>query len=447
MRTAEHTGALAVGALSLLLAVPYALMGANFILDDWWALRNAAFDGAFAAGGPDQLVARPGAWLIYALEFGLLGRHPLAVYVLQSVLNAGVAVLLFVVLRRFLPYGPAAAAAAVWVVLPNHTSLGRWASTMNIVVSLGLLLLGIHALAAAADRQRRPWLGALLLVGSALCYEATIPAAAVMAVGAPMLRRRRLRPGDVAVVWASLAVVVLWLVTHWHPAKQVGSTNVDLSPMFPAHFGWGVLGHGPLAEVASLVALAGIALSVARVALPSYRRGAGLGERMVLAGLAIIVVGTVPFLRYIYSPLGAGDRVNVVAAVGAALAWTGLGMTLWRTRVAAGRVAVGLGGVVLTVLMIGSGVHRDSLYARAGDDVLATLHALDRAQPHPAGPIAIGPEPLIEDNVAGLLDGSVTTAALQAHRGTRDVAAYVTLRPADFWQAPAELRFDQRTIR
>src|SRR5207244_872284 len=81
--------------LVVVLALPYAFAGPRIILDDWFFLRNAHFDGAFSAGGARQLMGRPGAWLLYAFQFGIVGRRPLALYVLQTAANAAVAVALF----------------------------------------------------------------------------------------------------------------------------------------------------------------------------------------------------------------------------------------------------------------------------------------------------------------------------------------------------------------
>src|SRR5262249_38464127 len=130
----ERTAVSLLVALTAALAAPYALAGTNFVLDDWFALRNAMFDGAMSAGGHNQFLAGPGAWLTYGLTFGLIGNHPLPIYLLQTAVNAAVAVALFVAVRRFLPIVPAFAVAAVWVIVPNHTSLDNWASALNISI-------------------------------------------------------------------------------------------------------------------------------------------------------------------------------------------------------------------------------------------------------------------------------------------------------------------------
>src|SRR5829696_1017661 len=110
-------------ALAVSVATAYAIAGTNFVLDDWYTLRNAHFDGAWAAAGENQRVARPGAWLVYALIFGAIGRHPLPVLLLQSGLSLASALLFFLLLRRLVPQALAGVAACLWLLLPNHTSL------------------------------------------------------------------------------------------------------------------------------------------------------------------------------------------------------------------------------------------------------------------------------------------------------------------------------------
>ena len=407
----ERTAAALLCALTAVLALPYALAGTNFILDDWFAVRNAMFQGAFAAGGHNQLLARPGAWLTYGLTFGLIGPHPLPIYLLQTAVNAAVAVALFVALRRFVPTTPAFAAAAVWVVLPIHTSLDNWASALNISLALLALLVGI----AVLGRTRGNWAAAVCFAVAALWYEATMPLAAVMTLAEPLLHRRSPRGrDDVALPAVSLAVCGLWIVTHWHPDKHI-SGWAHLGQFMPAHFGWGVVWWPPFDKVVLLLA-------------------------MVVAGLTVMVLGVLPFLRYFYAPLGAGDRVNVVSSVGAAMAWTGLGwmaLKFWR-------VGACVLGVALASGAVATNVHRDELYARAGHDVQHTLTALDRAIPHPDGPIALGPTALLRENIGGLLDESNVDGALQVHRKRQDVRGYVAQNRAEWLRAPANRRFDQR---
>lgn len=419
------------------MAVPYALAGPNFILDDWFPLRNAHFDGVLAASGPDLARARPGVWLIYAFEFGLLGRHPMAIYLVQTALNVAVAVAILVLARRFLSRPQALCVSLTWVLLPNHGSLDAWASTMNIVVALLLLLVACLLL------TRPPtWPGtvgvAVTLSASVLAYEATLPAALMVVFVIPMAMGRRPRAIELLAPWAGLAASAAWIVANWSSAKAVQGW-ADMSAVLPAHFGWGVVSPSLLATALSLIALLAIATSGVRFTLPSFRPDRDDADRLILVGVAVILLGTLPFVRYFYSPIGAGDRVNVVASLGAAITWTGIGLRLWRWH----REAAVVAAAVLVAGMVYAGVERDLLYARAGRDVLATLTALDEQIPAPDGPIAIGPTPLIDRNIVGLLDASNVDGALQLHRGTRDVTGFVTFDVDTFLRQPEHLRFDQ----
>src|SRR5690606_480553 len=104
----------------------------------------------------------------------------------------------------------------------------------------------------------------------------------------------------------------------------------DLTRALDGHFGWGVVPEGPAADVALLVALVGIVASLVLVGRRDHPtpRAAWL----VVAGLAVVAAGLVPFVRYFYAPLGFGDRAHCVSAVGGAMVWTGIGWLAWSVR-------------------------------------------------------------------------------------------------------------------
>jgi hypothetical protein len=71
------------------------------------------------------------------------------------------------------------------------------------------------------------------------------------------------------------------------------------------------------------------------------------------------------------------------------------------------------------------------------------MEALDRAFPHPEGPIALGPHPVFTENIGGLLDESNVDGALQVHRRREGLRGYVAENEEAWLRAPASLRFDQ----
>jgi len=420
----------------------YASLGTGFVLDDWYTLRNAHFDGALAAAGEDQRLARPGAWLVYAVVFGVIGPHPAVVLVLQGAVVAATAVLLVLVLRRFLPSPLATLAAALWVMLPNHTSLEAWASASNIALALllgvaGCFLLGRSELGTAGIAG-----AAVLMATAALCYEAVIPAALLAALALPWLADGRPRWAPVVAVGTGLVLVATWILTHWHPGKPVTIGETDLTQAVGAHLGWGVVPAGVAADLVTLVGLAGVTLAVARVVLPSQRGRAGPAEWCVVAGLVVIGVGTVPFAFYLYAPLGAGDRLTVVSSVGGAMVWAGLVGMAWAWHRLAG--AVGLAALV--ALSAAVRVERAVLWHRAGRDAVAILDGIRERFPEPTGTIVIGPEPIQRDNIAAFVDQSNIDAAVQLVYGDPSVRGGITFSVEQFEQYPPDQRFDIRTV-
>lgn len=430
---------LALVGFAALVAVPFALFGPGMILDDWYIQRDAAFGGVFSAGDPDLLRARPGAWLVYALDFGALGAHPLPRYLIQAGLNLVVVALLYLLARRFLPQSRSAAVAAIWVVLPNHTSLSYWASATNIVVAVAFLLAGGLFLSRRPNRTVDQVLASVCLVASALCYEATLPAAGALVLAVPALLDREVRWNIVLRHWLVLACVFLWLTSHLHPVKRPHDW-LDPGLIFPAHFGWGIEPDGLLALAATVVAAIGIVFAVVGLARP--RLGVDrLAAWMVVAGLAVIVVGTAPFARYIYEPIGANDRVNAVAGIGTALVWAGIGWMFVRYRplVYAGAAILGVGALSL-------GVQRADLYATAGRDAARVATAVDQAFPRADAVVVVGPCQLATDGVTGLPEFYVAEAAVQLRRGDDGISVEMTTSEEAFDAAPEAQRFDMRPL-
>ena len=329
--------------------------------------------------------------------FGLIGRHPLAILVVDVALVALAAVLLDVLLRRLgVEDRLALAAAALWIVVPNHTSMLHWATATPITLALVLLLLGGLALTHERDAA-----AAFLFGASALTYEATAPAAVALVIAVPLMQRR---PWRSAVAWGAAVLVPCgaWVALHVPSEKDAGLSRwADLSLVPQAHLGWGVFPDGPAATVLGLTALVLVALWCRR-------------EPLIVAGLVVIGLGTIPFVRYFYEPLGAGDRVNVVAAVGTALLWVGLLSRFPR--------AVGFG--VVAVMAV-AGWQRSMAWADAADDARDVLASLPPSPVHETLRLDRTP---VRQNVTAFADRSNIEGAVQLQCDRRDVA--VRLRPA-----------------
>jgi hypothetical protein len=428
-RVSDRTIVVGLVALVVLLAIPYAVLGPKFILDDWFTIYWRSTRGLLRTS--DQMRSRPGAWLVFVGEFGLIGRHPLVIYFVQVALTALSAVLLFFVARRFISTQLAGALAAIWVILPNHSALEHWASTMGIQVSLVLLLAGVLLLIRATDDERLPLVAVACFVASALCYEATLPASALALVVVPRARGRRIPLRTLALEVLPLVLAAGWMYTH----SQHETTGwFSFGGVYPANFGLALAPTRPLGQLLGVGAAALLALALAAPFAPSLQWLGTTGPRLVLVGLVIIVVGTLPFARYAIDPIALGDRANVVSSIGSATAWLGIIVMLWSRRVLALGVLA-----VLVGLCLAEHLQRDHDYALAGKDAARILTAVGQRFPGtPNGAIVVGPAPIYHHGVIGLI-GPVNQAA-RAYLRRPGLQVYVAQKPHEYNQTPPELR-------
>ncbi len=401
--------------LTVLSALPVAVRGPDYVLDDWYLLADARFDGWWLSLSRELFLARPGSGVVYAVVFGLVGRHALVAYALQVALVGVAAVLIRSVLRRFVPTSLATATAAMWAVVPNHQSLLHWATGSAITVALILVLAGIVLLA-----DGRHGLAAVLLGASILCYEATAPVAGAALVAVPWLQGRPWRR-PLLVGAAGIVPAAAWIVAFIPSVKQGIHRTADLGLLLPAHAGWGVFPDGPVATVLGLLATVALTLLIVDAV---WSRSWSTEVRLALAGIAVILLGTLPFVRYFYAPLGAGDRVNVVAGVGTAMLWTGL---LASAGARLPRLAFRPLATAVVVAMAAAAWQGSMAWAAAADDAARVLGDLP---PLPPGTSIVVDRPPLHRNVAAFLDRSNIESAVQLEADTRDVAAQLRVRRA-----------------
>jgi hypothetical protein len=403
----------------LVLAVPYAIAGPNFLADDWVFLRNARFDGVLGAAGARQ-TGRPGAIVIYDLTFGAIGAHPLLLYVVQVGLWVVAALAVYAALRAFFPVLAALATTLVWLVVPNHSTLEMWASTSQALIALALLAVGVRGLARAADRDEWSWWSVVAIAAAIAFYEVTAAAALAAVVIVPLLRGWRPRWGTLIGGVAVVALPVVWRLAN--PSVYGAPTGrMDYGTVIPNNLSLGLKAYSEPGRIVAALALAAGLWALVRVARAETRDQTGPAERLAIAGLVIIGLGVAPLVGFRTNFLGMEDRLTVVSGVGGAMVWTGAGwmvVNALRTSRAAVTAFVAVGAAVLLAIVIPIRAERTRDFDRAGDRALAQAH--DYVQITAANPIIAVDGPVADSGrIDGLNDGWNATAATQALSGGR----------------------------
>jgi hypothetical protein len=291
-------------------------------------------------------------------------------------------VLVWAVARRLMPRVPAVLTALVWVALANRGSTRLWITAAPNVLAL-CLLLGAVLLVL---RRSPLWQVCLLAVAAALTYEGTIALAAV-ALAAGAWRAGGLRR---AALWLlPLAGAGAWVLTF--SAKHDGSPYApfeNTSRLFAAHLGSAVFPDVllPLGAVVLCV----VAWSLGTVLLPSLEAGAE--ERVVLAGLGVVLLGAAPFAYagFPFATDGLFDRGSLYADLGTAMVFAGGLALCWRTRKVVPATAVA--GAVVLALALHNAV-----------DVRDWTDAATRGRALIAAAAALGPDRLAAPSVVAPL--------------------------------------------
>ncbi len=377
-------GELALAAL-LLLAVGAGAFGSHvlhggFYWDDWENAASSRYPPAegFALGGLElSLFAyRPvhalGLWVPHEI-FGPSPTLHLALGLFMAVLASAA---LYLLLRTFrVEWLPAAAIAVLVLIFPWSDSGRLWAtaSINNLAIALYLLgtVIALRGLELDGREARRHTACALALyVLSVLTYEVTAAPALLSlflyATRVPWrlaLRRWRL---DVAVVLGALAVVaasttrvLLTPLGQLEHALKIADQSLTLLASAGAPFGSPPRG-AVIGAMLVVVACAVLALHLGRLeeaTRATLRRWlvlAGASAVAVLAGYAAFVPGEPEYVPL--SP-GAGNRVNVFAAIGftgLVVSLTVLGATLAVALVGRRRVwSTGLTAAVTLAIAVG----------------------------------------------------------------------------------------------
>jgi hypothetical protein len=429
-----------LAAVPLVVTAVFLGLGAGYVLDDWWLRANARFDGTWSVGG-EHTGQRPLAVPLWVLAYDTWAGRPVPALVLQGIGGAVFAVCLALLLRRVMAERTAIAVAATWAVLPTHLSLEVWLSCIGLVWSQAAAAAGL----VVGWRDDRRWwhlaAAAACFAFAVLAYEANVVVAAIAVVLLPWVRSGRPDWRLVGVVGASSSASMLWVAAHWFEGKEPGAV-APVQDVFAANVAWAFTNPGPVARGLTAVAAVVFAVAVGRLLLPSFRRSAGTAEWLMVVGVGVMAAGTVPFAFFVYEPIGAGDRMNGLSAVGGALFLVGLACLLARAARPLAVVAVAAGLTAATVTR----ADRLQLWSLAGTDADAIVEATVAAVPRPEGLIVLGPEPVVRWKVLAFLERSSIESALELAYDDRDVRAVLTQNEQRFLSTPGYARIDIRPI-
>lgn len=382
--------------VGIVVALVCAARGPGLYADDWHFVAYRRLEG-WAHVVPGWFYrSRPVGGVVMALAFAPFADHPVLLYLLVALANLMVALLLFRTLRLWFPVAHALGVALLWLVLPTRTSLRMWPSTLNLTVAVALGLLAV-----LAARRR----GAVFLaLASGWSYSAVCPLGAVI-----VLARRDVSLARRITVSAGFCASFVWSLRY--PVWPLNSPRTDLDLLWPAHFGDGLVpGFGTVSSAFVVVAVIAVAVR--------WRRGrSGPADSLVPAGLAVVVLGTIPFLRFPqYMVEGMGDRSRVASGIGVAMVLAGAAGLVRRQEVL-------IGAACLVFLLVVSSQAAD--YRRTYEDALTWAY---RA---PAQGVYTERAPRAHDGVWSIGDRWNGTSALRYLTGNPAAVAQPTQTSLD----------------
>ena len=365
--SASRTDLLCLFAVTFLSALPY-LPGLGFYSDDWSIIARsdaAARAGMLASSTIENFIARPVQGFYLALLFQLFGLDPLGYHVVNTAVLATSACLLYLLLLR-LGLGRAQSFASVLLLLmlPQLSTVRAWYAAFQVPLSMALMLISAHAQLSFARSGKRVWLVTAVVAAllSIAAYEIFAPLIAGFAVALVVeswrwsptaVRADRWRKAAPAIaVVLVVAIGILYKIAFSGRAGPIGDANRYLAGLYQLvrpDYDWRV--HSGLNIVAALRAYfwfpvsgwasgaltlvsgrAGPSVSAiaAVIAVLSWWRVGSDGnpvekqslKRLLLVGAAIFLLGHAIFLivpAIHFSATGIGTRVQVAAAIGAAM--------------------------------------------------------------------------------------------------------------------------------
>lgn len=348
-----------LAALILIEAVLIAIFIADnptFLREEWLFLERTRELGAWSAADQVTIEFRPAVRLVYAFVYGIGIAHR-SMLLFPALLTFVMAALFYVYCSKFLSRAVAFGAAAFWLLMPTHLTNDHWLAAANIDLAAILVLSALILLRQA----QRPVAGSVvagIVMGLGIAFYEGV---ALLALSAPLftglLWHRSTWMRRSIATWAGLVpFVVFALVASVGPRQKVFA-----SPLPSFFYNFGLFAPHALPAIALTLACMVVALIVlVRVV---QRRTANQGQSLVLMGIAVWLVGYIPFSLSNYDSMffGIGDRGNIVSSFGAALFFVGVFLLL---KADVSKLAYG-SAAVLTVAVTAVHVDRSVEWARA----------------------------------------------------------------------------------
>lgn len=418
--------------LSVAVALSHLLLGPNFVLDDFFNVHEGILGGPLSATTAELAASRPGVSIAYGITFGVFGNHPLPIVIVASLVNIASAQLLLQTARQYLNGRVALALAAFWVVLPNHMALEIWPSTIMISMSLLFALTTINLLGREGVSR-----SAILIFAfaSSAFYEGSLPLVCLAILVVPKIRRgaidTRLLLGGIV----SQGALAGWVLLNLPPSKAARDF-IAPRDVIGAFYGAGLV--PPWFEAISVSAFL---VSFAVLGFVAFRdRRFEAPEKLVAAGFVIMAASVVPYLRYFFTPVGAGDRLQYLSSIGGAATIIGLFWAAGRSK----KLVPILGVVAASgmVLLVINRVDGTRAWNQAGDDGVRILELVEAADLDRTKPVVLGPEPVFYRGVTPFLDPSNVRPAMATLFDDPTASGFITFDEEAFLDEPEGQRVD-----
>jgi hypothetical protein len=295
---------------------------------------------------------------------------------------------------------------------------------VQVLLALLLLVLGVHALTAAVDQGSAGSWATVLFAAAVGTYEITVGAAVLALVAVPWLRTRSIRWGVLVRGMVVIAVPLLWRATH-RTVYVVPTGNLDATVAVPSLLSLGLTPFTTPGRAVTLLAMVGTLLAAFRLVRVEGSRSVEY-ERLTVAGLGTVIAGIVPLARFSTNLFGMDDRLTVVAGIGAAMIWVGIGGIVAKNVTVNDRLVVATAVIALTVVVVPVRIDRTRDYVDSGNAAVHQASGLAKASNDLDVVTVVGPL-AVSGRVAGLYDGWNATAATQLITGRDDVIVRVSI--------------------